>query len=186
LVAAIVGGSVSLVALHAPVFIGGKLGFLLGGWVIALIYGGPGFAPFFVLYLILWYNPPRKKVQDKQPTTSGAPATDAHEKSAKVPSWAETAAVVDRQTWWMPGWMGFFAIFSAIRQERWERAAFERRERIARGADGTVQAAEKTDTTTTKVRCPHCQHAQTVPVSQETFACEQCKAQCCLRWCARI
>ena len=28
----------------------------------------------------------------------------------------------------------------------------------------------------TKVRCLHCQHVQTVPVSQETFACEQCKA----------
>jgi hypothetical protein len=28
----------------------------------------------------------------------------------------------------------------------------------------------------TKVRCWHCQHVQTVPVSQETFTCEQCNA----------
>ena len=31
--------------------------------------------------------------------------------------------------------------------------------------------------TSTKVRCLHCQHVQTVPVSQPTFACEQCKAR---------
>jgi uncharacterized paraquat-inducible protein A len=30
--------------------------------------------------------------------------------------------------------------------------------------------------TSTKVRCLHCQHVQTVPISQETFACEQCNA----------
>jgi ribosomal protein S27E len=52
----------------------------------------------------------------------------------------------------------------------WERAAAERRERIAR-----AQAAEA-DTNSTKVRCLHCQHVQTVPVSQPTFVCEQCKA----------
>jgi hypothetical protein len=52
---------------------------------------------------------PPKKVQEKPPTTSGAPQTDAHEKS-------------------------------------------------------------------TKVRCHNCQHVQTVPRSQPTFVCEQCKA----------
>ncbi|MGH3557711.1 MAG: hypothetical protein ACRDUT_03475 [Mycobacterium sp.] len=52
---------------------------------------------------------PQKMVQEKLPTTSGAPATDAHEEC-------------------------------------------------------------------TKVRCLHCQHVQTVPVSQETFSCEQCNA----------
>src|SRR5277367_3151894 len=31
--------------------------------------------------------------------------------------------------------------------------------------------------TSTKVRCLHCQRVQTVPVSQETFSCEQCKAR---------
>ncbi|BBY05019.1 hypothetical protein MNVI_03370 [Mycobacterium noviomagense] len=72
-VAAIVGGFVSMVIFHAPLFIGGRLGFLLGGWLIFLIYGGPGFAPFAALYLILWYNPPGTKVQEKPPTTSGGP-----------------------------------------------------------------------------------------------------------------
>jgi ribosomal protein S27E len=57
-----------------------------------------------------------------------------------------------------------------------ERAAFEPRERIAHRADNTAQAGETTDTTTTKVKCLHCQHVQTVPVSQKTFSCEQCKA----------
>ena len=78
-------------------------------------------------------------------------------------------------------WLAFLAFaiyrFRRFRQRlRRERAAFERRDRIAHRADNTAQAAEKTDPTTTKVRCLHCQHAQTVPVSQETFACEQCKA----------
>lgn len=50
----------------------------------------------------------QKKVQEKRPTTSGAPEAEAHEKC-------------------------------------------------------------------TKVRCSHCQHVQTVPVSQQTFSCEQCK-----------
>jgi hypothetical protein len=68
-----------------------------------------------------------------------------------------------------------FAIYR-FRRFRRERAAFERRDRIAHRADNTAQAAEKTDTATTKVRCLHCQHVQTVSVSQETFACEQCKA----------
>jgi ribosomal protein S27E len=40
----------------------------------------------------------------------------------------------------------------------------------------TTSGAPQTDTTTTKVRCLHCQHVQTVPVSQKTFSCEQCKA----------
>lgn len=62
LVAAVLGGVVSMWVSDAPLWIGGKLGFLLGGWLIALIYGGPGFAPFFAFYLILWYNPPQKKV----------------------------------------------------------------------------------------------------------------------------
>jgi hypothetical protein len=61
MIAAMVGAIVSMVAFHAPTFIGGKIGFILGGWLIFLIYGGPGFAPFFALYLILWYNPPHKK-----------------------------------------------------------------------------------------------------------------------------
>src|SRR5579884_1650264 len=76
IVAALVGGIVSLFAFHAPLYIGGKLGFLLGGFLIFLIYGGPGFAPFFALFLILWYNPPQKKVQEKPPATSGAPQID--------------------------------------------------------------------------------------------------------------
>jgi hypothetical protein len=109
-VAAIAGGFVSMVAFHAPLYLGGKLGFLLGGWLIVLIYGGPGFAPFAALYLILRYHPPQKKVLDEQPTTSGAPATDAHNAS-------------------------------------------------------------------TTVRCLYCQHVQTVPISQPTFVCEQCKAR---------
>jgi hypothetical protein len=71
-VAALIGGIVSMFAFHAPLFIGGKLGFLLGGWLIFLIYGGAGFAPFAALYLILWYNPPRK-LQEKPPTTSSGP-----------------------------------------------------------------------------------------------------------------
>ena len=57
-----------------------------------------------------------------------------------------------------------------------ERAAFELRDRIAHRADNTAQSAEKTNTTTTNVRRLHCQHVQTVPVSQETFSCEQCNA----------
>ena len=72
-VAALLGGIVSMLHFHAPMFIGGELGFLLGGWLITLLWGGPGFAPFAALYLILWYNPPRKKVQEKPPTTSGGP-----------------------------------------------------------------------------------------------------------------
>src|ERR1700731_5102615 len=56
-----------------------------------------------------------------------------------------------------------------------EPAAFELRDRIAHRADNTAQSAEKTNTTTTNVR-RLCQHVQTVPVSQETFSCEQCNA----------
>jgi hypothetical protein len=72
--AMVVGAVVSMVVFHAPLYIGGRLGFLLGGWIIVLIYGGAGFAPFLALFLILWYNPPRKKMQEKPPTTSGSPA----------------------------------------------------------------------------------------------------------------
>jgi hypothetical protein len=35
---------------------------------------------------------------------------------------------------------------------------------------------QKATSSSTKVRCHHCQHVQTVPVSQETFSCEQCEA----------
>jgi ribosomal protein S27E len=70
-VAMAVGDFVSMWVFHAPYWIPGKLGFL-----IATIYGVPGFAPFLALFLILWYNPPQKKVQEKPPTTSGAPQTD--------------------------------------------------------------------------------------------------------------
>jgi ribosomal protein S27E len=51
------------------------------------------------------------------------------------------------------------------------------RDRTAHRADNTAQTAERTDTTNTKVRCYNCQHVQLVPVSQETFSCEQCNAQ---------
>jgi hypothetical protein len=37
-----------------------------------------------------------------------------------------------------------------------------------------AEAAEHAERT--KVRCWVCQHVQTVPVGQETFSCEQCKA----------
>jgi hypothetical protein len=40
-----------------------------------------------------------------------------------------------------------------------------------------TEAREKS----TKVRCQHCQHVQTVPLSQPTFVCEQCKAHLKLR-----
>jgi hypothetical protein len=62
LLAAMVGGFVSLVAFHAPVVPIRAVGFL-----IFLIWGTPGFAPFFALYLILWYHPPQKTVRDKPP-----------------------------------------------------------------------------------------------------------------------
>ncbi len=75
-VAMLVGGFVSMRVFHAPRWIPGELGFFLGGWLIVLIYGFVGFAPFLALYLILWYNPPQRKVQEKPPTTSGAPQTD--------------------------------------------------------------------------------------------------------------
>jgi hypothetical protein len=77
--AAVVGGFVSLVAFHAP-----AVPFKGARFLVFLIWGTPGFVPFFALYVILWYNPPRKKVQDKRPTTSGALATEAHQKSTKV------------------------------------------------------------------------------------------------------
>jgi hypothetical protein len=51
-----------------------------------------------------------------------------------------------------------------------ERRRLNKRRRSS-GAPGT-EAQE----TSTKVRCLHCQHVQTVPVSQPTFVCEQCKA----------
>jgi hypothetical protein len=51
---------------------------------------------------------------------------------------------------------------------------------IASGAPQT-DAREKS----TKVKCLHCQHVQTVPVSQETFVCEQCKAHLKAPYCAR-
>jgi hypothetical protein len=73
------------------------------------------------------------------------------------------------------------AIFEAIwrirKRAAEERAAFELSDRIVHRDDNTAQAAEKTDTTTTKERCLHCQHVQTVPVSQETYSCQQCKAR---------
>lgn len=74
-------------------------------------------------------------------------------------------------------WLAFlaFAIYR-FRRFRGERAAFERCGRIAHPADNTARAAEISGTGTTNVRCLHCQHVQTVPVSQETFTCEQCKA----------
>jgi hypothetical protein len=69
---AAVGGIVSIFAFHAPT--GDAVGFFqLGKLLRVLIYGSPGFAPFFALYLILWYNPPRKKAQEKPPTTPGGP-----------------------------------------------------------------------------------------------------------------
>lgn len=71
--AALVGGIVSMFAFHAPLYIGGKIGFFLGGFLIFLIYGAPGFAPFFALYLILWYHPPQKKVQQEPPAMPGNP-----------------------------------------------------------------------------------------------------------------
>jgi hypothetical protein len=70
MVAAIVGGIISLAAFHAPPMLAGKVGSIIS-LPIFLIYGGPGFAPFVALYVILWYNPPQKKVQGKPPTTSG-------------------------------------------------------------------------------------------------------------------
>jgi ribosomal protein S27E len=76
MVAGVVGGFVSMRVLHAPHWIGGEVGFFLGGWLIALIYGGAGFLPFFALYLMLWYNPPQRKAQEQQPTTSGALPTE--------------------------------------------------------------------------------------------------------------
>ena len=38
------------------------------------------------------------------------------------PRWAERAAVVNSETWWMPTWLALPAIFGVIRHERWERA----------------------------------------------------------------
>jgi ribosomal protein S27E len=72
--------------------------------------------------------------------------------------------------------LGGLIIEEIQRRRAWERAAFKRRDRLAHRADNTAQAAEKTDTTTTKMRCLRCQHVQTVPRSQPTFTCEQCKA----------
>lgn len=68
MVAMLVGGFVSMRVFHAPRWIPGELGFLLGGWLIVLIYGCAGFAPFLALYLILWYNPPQKKASEEPPT----------------------------------------------------------------------------------------------------------------------
>jgi hypothetical protein len=92
------------------------------------------------------------------------------------PKSAERGAAANSVTWMLPWWLWIPDIFVAKRHEDWERAAFERRDRIARRAENTAQATEKTDTTTAKVTCRVCQHVQTVPISQETFSCEQCNA----------
>jgi hypothetical protein len=84
------------------------------------------------------------------------------------PKWAERAASM-----WIPtdGVGLALWLFSGDAQHKsWERDAGARRDRIARAQ------ATQTDTNSTKVRCLHCQHVQTVPVSQPTFVCEQCKA----------
>lgn len=93
MLAAMVGGLVSMLLLHAPRWLPGELGFLFGGWLIALIYGGAGFFPFFVLYLVLWYNPPQRKVQDTPPTTTAAPHTDATTKNVGCPRCRHVQAV---------------------------------------------------------------------------------------------
>jgi hypothetical protein len=77
---------------------------------------------------------------------------------------------------------GLLAKRSAARKLALAQAAKQERITAKARAEAAEPAAEQAPETeahekSTKVRCLHCQHVQTVPVSQPTFACEQCKAR---------
>jgi hypothetical protein len=67
-------------------------------------------------------------------------------------------------------WLAFlaFALY-------WVRGRSAARKLALARSTGQAQETEVHEKCT-NVRCYNCQHVQTVPVSQETFVCEQCKA----------
>jgi ribosomal protein S27E len=71
-------------------------------------------------------------------------------------------------------WLAFLA-FVVHRVYRAKRQSADPKRALARPAGQSQKTAAREKTT--KVRCYNCQHVQPVPVSQETFSCEQCNAQ---------
>ena len=70
-------------------------------------------------------------------------------------------------------WLVFLA-FVVYRINRANKQSADRKRALAQPAGQAQKTAAHEKTT--NVRCYNCQHVQTVPGSQETFACEQCKA----------
>jgi ribosomal protein S27E len=70
-------------------------------------------------------------------------------------------------------WLVFLA-FVVHRINRAKKQSADRKRALAQPAGQAQKTAAHEKTT--NVRCYNCQHVQTVPGSQETFACEQCKA----------